>query len=103
MAKKDKKVVGETAGGGVVTSESLKETVIPPSAIELVDPTPDFNAEKDPLPEGVNRAEDVPKPEVMAKVNLKDDVFINGVKYAKGQGVLVPFASFDVWRHALAK
>lgn len=43
----------------------------------------------------------VPNADGMVKVNLRDDVVINGQRYGRGAGVLVPLASYDVWKHAL--
>jgi len=61
---------------GVVTSENLGEKSVPEAEPQTVD-------------------------EKFTLVNLKRDVFISGVKYGRGEGVLVPTDAFDVWRHAV--
>lgn len=37
------------------------------------------------------------------RVNLAHVVGINGINYGPGENILVPTASFEVWRHAEAK
>ncbi len=78
---------GEVDLENAVTTETMKEKVVPP-------------AEPEPVPEPESKS--APSEVKHVKVNLKTVVCINGTTYGPGVGVLVPADAFEVWKHALA-